>query len=148
MFLAEEGKRKEEMENGKSKTKLGRSCLIGGVAILPVTMMISIYLIDTMDYGEWKTGTRVEGMLGSVNSFCSKLGSGIASAIVGLIMGLAGYDGSLAVQSASANASIIALFNYVPMILMIVLLLLAISYKLDKELPQIKADLEKKRHAA
>ena len=88
-----------------------------------------------------------EGMLGSVNSFCAKLGSGIASALVGLIMGLAGYDGSLAVQSASANTSIIALFNYVPMILMIVLLLLAIAYKLDKELPQIKADLEAKRQA-
>ena len=132
---------------GTNLVTLTVGSLIGGVAILPVTMMISIYLIDTMDYGEWKTGTRVEGMLGSVNSFCSKLGSGIASAIVGLIMGLAGYDGSLAVQSASANASIIALFNYVPMILMIVLLLLAISYKLDKELPQIKADLEAKRQA-
>ena len=132
---------------GTNLVTLTVGSLIGGVAILPVTMMISIYLIDTMDYGEWKTGTRVEGMLGSVNSFCSKLGSGIASALVGLIMGLAGYDGSLAVQSASANASIIALFNYVPMILMIVLLLLAIAYKLDKELPQIKADLEAKHRA-
>ncbi len=62
-------------------------------------------------------------------------------------MGLAGYDGSLAVQSASANASIVALFNYVPLILMIILLLLAISYKLDKELPAIKADLELKHRA-
>jgi len=132
---------------GTNLVTLTVGSLIGGVAILPVTMMISIYLIDTMDYGEWKTGTRVEGMLGSVNSFCAKLGSGIASALVGLIMGLAGYDGSLAVQSASANTSIIALFNYVPMILMIVLLLLAIAYKLDKELPQIKADLEAKRQA-
>ena len=132
---------------GTNLVTLTVGSLIGGVAVLPVTMMISIYLIDTMDYGEWKTGTRVEGMLGSVNSFCAKLGSGIASALVGLIMGLAGYDGSLAVQSASANTSIIALFNYVPMILMIVLLLLAIAYKLDKELPQIKADLEAKRQA-
>ena len=132
---------------GTNLVTLTVGSLIGGVAILPVTMMISIYLIDTMDYGEWKTGVRVEGMLGSVNSFCSKLGSGIASAMVGLVMGMAGYDGTLAVQSASANASIIALFNYVPMVLMIVLLLLAIAYKLDKELPAIKADLEAKRHA-
>lgn len=119
--------------------------LVGGVAVLPVTMMISIYLIDTMDYGEWKTGTRVEGMLGSVNSFCSKLGSGMASGLVGLIMGLAGYDGTLEVQSASATASIVALFNYLPLVLMIVLLLLAIAYKLDKELPKIKEELAKKR---
>ena len=132
---------------GTNLVTLTVGSLVGSVAVLPVTMMISIYLIDTMDYGEWKTGVRIEGMLGSVNSFCSKLGSGIASAMVGLVMGMAGYDGTLAVQSASANASIVALFNYVPMVLMIVLLLLAIAYKLDKELPAIKADLEAKRHA-
>lgn len=121
--------------------------VIGSVAVLPVSIMISIYLIDTMDYGEWKTGTRVEGMLGSVNAFSSKLGSGAASGLVGLIMGLAGYDGTLAVQSASATASIIALFNYLPLILMVVFLLLAIAYKLDKELPKIKESLAKKRQA-
>lgn len=121
--------------------------MVGGVAVLPISMMISIYLIDTMDYGEWKTGTRVEGMLGSVNSFSMKLGSGMASGLVGLVMGLAGYDGNLEVQSASATASIVALFNYLPMLLMVLLLILAICYKLDKELPKIKADLAAKRQA-
>ena len=118
--------------------------LLGNIAVLPVTMMISIYLIDCMDYGEWKTGIRIEGMLNSVNSFSSKLGSGIASGLVGLIMGLAGYDGALATQSAVANTSIIVLFNWIPMILMIVLLVLALMFKLGKELPQIKEDLAKK----
>lgn len=132
---------------GTNLVTLTLGSVIGGVAILPVTMMISIYLIDTMDYGEWKTGTRVEGMLASVNSFASKLGSGIASGMVGLIMGLAGYDGSLATQSASALTSIQVLFNYVPMVLMVVLLILGIAYKLDKELPQIKTDLAKKHEA-
>ena len=56
---------------GTNLVTLTLGSVIGGVAILPVTMMISIYLIDTMDYGEWKTGTRVEGMLASVNSFAS-----------------------------------------------------------------------------
>jgi GPH family glycoside/pentoside/hexuronide:cation symporter len=115
--------------------------LVGGVAVLPISMMVSIYLIDTMDYGEWKTGIRVEGMLGSINSFCVKLGSGIASGLVGLIMGLAGYNGTLEVQSSSANISIVALFNYIPLLLMVVLLIQAVLYKLDKELPKIKADL-------
>lgn len=132
---------------GTNLVTLTLGSVIGGVAILPVTMMIAIYLIDTMDYGEWKTGTRVEGMLASVNSFASKLGSGIASGMVGLIMGLAGYDGSLATQSATALTSIQVLFNYVPMVLMVVLLILGIAYKLDKELPQIKADLAKKHEA-
>lgn len=132
---------------GTNLVTLTIGSLVGAIAVLPVTMMSSIYLIDTMDYGEWKTGTRVEGMLGSMNGFCSKLGSGMASGAVGLIMGLAGYDGTLEVQSAAATVSIKALFNYLPMALMIVLLLLAIAYKLDKELPKIKEELAKKRQA-
>lgn len=131
---------------GTNLVTLTIGSLIGGMAVLPVTMMISIYLIDCMDYGEWKTGTRVEGMLGSVNSFCLKLGSGMASGLVGLVMGLAGYDGTLEVQSQAATTSIIALFNYLPMLLMVVLLVLAVLYKLDRELPQIKKELEEKRN--
>jgi sugar (glycoside-pentoside-hexuronide) transporter len=122
--------------------------LLSGIAVIPITMMISIYLIDCMDYGEWKTGTRVEGLISSVNSFTSKLGSGIASGLVGLLMGIAGYNGSLAVQSASANTIIVALFNWIPLILTIVLLILALIYKLDKEMPKIKVDLGKKKNAS
>ena len=120
--------------------------MLGGLGIVPVTLMISIYLIDCMDYGEWKTGVRVEGLLASVNAFMSKLGSGVSSALVGLVMGAAGYDGNLAVQSASANNAIVFLFNWLPMIGLAILVVLGILYKLDKELPTIKADLEK-RHA-
>lgn len=65
-------------------------------------------------------------MLNSVNTFFGKLGSGIASALVGLVMGMAGYDGDLLVQSALANTAIIALFNYLPIALILVLLVLAI----------------------
>ncbi|WP_455616953.1 MFS transporter [Eisenbergiella sp.] len=118
---------------------------VGSSAVVPINMMISIYLIDCMDYGEWKNGIRVEGMLGSVNSFCSKVGSGLASGIVGFVMGLAGYDGMLAVQSQTANISIIILFNYLPLVLGIIFFALTVLYKLDKELPQIKIDLAQKR---
>lgn len=119
--------------------------LLCSISILPVTMMISIYLIDCMDYGEWKTGVRVEGMLSSVNAFLSKLGSGIASGLVGIIMGMAGYSGVATVQSDLANSSIIALFNYVPLLLTIALLILAMSFNLDKLLPQVKKDLAAKK---
>ncbi|MCR5145329.1 MAG: glycoside-pentoside-hexuronide (GPH):cation symporter [Lachnospiraceae bacterium] len=119
--------------------------LISGVAIIPITMMGSIYIIDCMDYGEWKTGTRIEGMLNSVVAFSSKVGAGVASGLVGVIMGVAGYNGAMAVQSATAIASIKTLFNIIPLVLMVVMLVLAIMFKIDKEMPRIKADLKKKR---
>lgn len=115
------------------------------IAILPISMLISIYLIDCMDYGEWKTGVRVEGLLSAVKSFLSKLGSGIASGMVGLIMGMTGYDGTLEVQAKAANTAIVALASYLPTVLMGVLLFLAIIYKLDQQLPQIRAELAERR---
>ncbi len=57
--------------------------------------MINTYIIDCMDYGEWKTGVRVEGMIASIVNFSNKVGGAIASGVVGLVMGLAGYDGLL-----------------------------------------------------
>ncbi|MBQ9644390.1 MAG: MFS transporter, partial [Lachnospiraceae bacterium] len=35
--------------------------LLFGIGTLPISMMINTYLIDCMDYGEWKTGVRIEG---------------------------------------------------------------------------------------
>lgn len=119
--------------------------LIASVGTMPLTTMINLYLIDCMDYGEWKTGTRVEGLIGSIVSFCNKVGSGLASASVGIIMGMAGYDGELAVQSASATNAIIVLFAWVPLILTAIIFGLSIIYKIDKELPTACAELASRK---
>lgn len=116
---------------------------LSGIATMPISMMINAYLIDCMDYGEWKTGVRIEGPVASVVNFSNKVGAGLASGLIGLIMGLAGYDGTLEVQSASANAAIVGCYNILPLILYILMLALALNYKMDKLRPQIQADLQK-----
>ena len=117
--------------------------LLFGIGTLPISMMINTYLIDCMDYGEWKTGTRVEGLVASIANFASKVGSGVASGVTGLIMGLAGYNGTLAVQSDSANGAIVFLYNFLPLILFGVMFILSLMYKVDKIRPQMNADLKK-----
>lgn len=126
---------------GKSLGMIVAGSLIGGIAVMPLTIMGQIYVVDCMDYGEWKTGTRVEGMLGSVTSFSRKLGSGLASGLVGLIMGAAGYNSALDVQPVSAISSISALFNYVPLILMVLMLVLSVAFNLERKLPEIRKEL-------
>ena len=118
---------------------------IFGIGIMPITLMLSAYVIDTMEYGEWKNGKRVEGPLNSMTSFAIKLGSGIASGATGLIMGLAGYDGVAEVQSKSALNAIVILYNWLPLVLFIVALVLAMMWKLDNLMPQIRADLEARK---
>lgn len=118
--------------------------LLFGFATLPISLMINTYLIDCMDYGEWKTGVRVEGMIASIVNFASKLGQGMASGLIGVVMGMAGYDGTLEVQSASANVAIVGLYNWLPLVVFIIMLVLALMYNMDDVRPQMKADLQKK----
>lgn len=121
--------------------------LLFGIGTLPISMMINTYLIDCMDYGEWKTGVRIEGLVASIANFASKVGNGLAMGIIGLVMGLAGYNGTLAVQSASANAAIVFLYNWFPMIIFILMFIIAMNYKVDSIRPQMNADLEAKHKA-
>ena len=122
--------------------------LIGGVSVMPLTIMGAIYVVDCMDYGEWKFGTRVEGMLNSVTCFARKVGSGFASGVVGLIMGAAGYSSTLETQPASALTSISVLFNFVPFVLMVLLLALSFGFNLEKKLPDIRKELEARKNKA
>ena len=119
--------------------------LLMGIGTMPISMMINTYLIDCMDYGEWKTGIRIEGMIASIANFASKVGSGVALGAVGLIMGIAGYDGLAETQTATANMAIIFLYNILPLILFIVMYILARGYKVDEVREQMNADLAKRR---
>lgn len=119
--------------------------IIGGVMFglgtMPVSMMINTYLIDCMDYGEWRTGVRVEGLVASIANFASKLGSAAASGLTGLVMGLAGYNGLAATQTATANNAIIFLYNFLPLILFVCMFILSMMYQVDKIRPQMNGDL-------
>lgn len=121
-------------------TLIGGS-LLGGLGAMPLTLMINVYLIECMDFGEWKTGVRVEGMMASISSFASKVGTAVASSAVGIIMGMAGYNGTLEVQSAAAESAIVGVYNVLPLVLSLVLLIFAIMYNLGNKIPQIREEL-------
>ncbi|MDF2674462.1 MAG: hypothetical protein K0R09_2730 [Clostridiales bacterium] len=119
--------------------------LLSGIGSSTVTMMIGIFIMQCMDFGEWKTGKRVEGTLNSVTSFASKVGSGLASASIGIIMGLAGYVGKAEVQSASANTAIIWTFSLIPAILCAAMLIILHFYDLDKKMSQIHEEIKARK---
>jgi Na+/melibiose symporter-like transporter len=119
-----------------------------GIGIVPISMMIGIYAIEAMEYGEWKTGTRIEGPLSSLNSFATKAGPALASGITGFIMGMAGYDGQAAVQSQGAMTAIVALYNWIPFIFFVLVLVLTIMWNMDKLAPRIKQELAAKKQVS
>lgn len=100
---------------------------------------------DTIEYGEWKTGLRTEGLVNSAASFGQKVGNGLGTAIVGWVLAICGYVGGVAVQSESAIFAIKALYIYVPIILTVIEIIILFAYKLDKEYPSILEELKQRK---
>lgn len=99
---------------------------------------------DTIDYGEWRTGVRTEGLVNSACSFGYKIGNGIGSALLGLILEIGGYVGEAAAQTASALTSIRVCFVWIPVAVYVVGLVIMRFYHLDEEFAGIMKDLKQR----
>ena len=110
-----------------------------------IMMIGAIFVIQCMDYGEWKTGVRIEGPVNSVYGFASKVGGGLASGLTGAILGAAGFvEGATEMgvqQSASAVTAIRLSYSVIPAVLCVVMLILLHFYDLEKNGEKIKAEL-------
>lgn len=105
-------------------------------------------MADIVDYGEWKTGLRTEGLIASGRNFGTKLGNALGAALVARVLAWGGYVSGAAEQSASAIRSIGIAFIYMPMIfstgLAIMFLLIG---RVEKIAPQIREDLRNNKLA-
>lgn len=132
--------------NPESAVFLIVCAFIRGIGMACISGTIFAMVADAIEYGQWKTGIRVEGMLYSSVTFGAKAGAGISSALVLGVMGAAGYDGTAAIQSASAMAAIRGLYLYATILFAIIVPILYGVYKLDKIYPQMMEDLEKREN--
>ncbi|GAA1024799.1 MULTISPECIES: MFS transporter [Amycolatopsis] len=122
--------------------------ILRGIGRIPIFGAIWGMLPDTIEYGEWKNGRRLEGVLYSAGSMGQKLGYGLGAAVLGWVMGAAGYNGLNHTQPDSALAAINALFVYVPMVLFVLLIVLFWAYRLERIYPAVEKDLAERRAAA
>lgn len=101
---------------------------------------------DVADWSEWKIGERAEGIVTSLSSFGSKVGSGIGGALVGWFLALGHYNGAAEVQLQSALNSEIAMMIGVPMVLAFIQIVLLILWDMEKIRPNIMKELEERRN--
>jgi len=111
--------------------------MISGIGASTITMMNSYFILQCIDYGEQKTGIRVEGLPTSVTNFAAKIGQGIAAVSVGFVMALGGYIGSQAEQSASAIFSIRSLYSLIPAVICMLMLIALHFYDIEKKMESI-----------
>src|SRR5690606_14132757 len=115
--------------------------IIRGIGRIPIFGAIWGMLPDTIEYGEWKNGRRLEGVLYSAGSMGQKAGYGIGTAALGWIMGAAGYNGMVSQQPDSAITAIGTIFIYLPMALFLVLIGLFAAYRLGRIYPTVEREL-------
>lgn len=115
--------------------------LLRGVGMTPILGMIFTMIADAIEYGQWKTGLRTAGAIQSATTSGQKFGQGIGSALIGFIMDVNAYNGNLDVQPEQALQTIQDLFIYGVTILGIIMIIILLFYKLDKEYPTIIREL-------
>ena len=75
------------------------SIIVRMVGIIPMNAALNAMSGDVVEYGEWRSGVRSDGIVFSSSSFSMKVAMGVSSAAIAWILGASGYDGSLAVRS-------------------------------------------------
>ena len=73
-----------------------------GVSTAGVNTLMWALEAETVEYGEWRTGVRTEGITYALFSFTRKLGQAVGGALAAFVIGLGGYVGGVATQSQSA----------------------------------------------
>ena len=108
-----------------------------------LTVMLTIFLSDTVDYGELKNGRREESVIFSMQTFTVKLASGIAVFIAGVVIKVVALDPQ-AVSQTVATLNGLRIFMTIPsaVILVIALIVFKKFYRLsDQKMEEISKEL-------
>ena len=101
-----------------------------------------VVVSSIVDYSDWKDHCREEGLIFSVTSFGQKVGNGLGTAGLGWLLSFGHYDGTKAVQAASAITAIKWSYLFLPLVLALVAVILFWMMRgLDKLAPVIAKDL-------
>ena len=103
-------------------------------------------LADVIEYGAWKSGIRVQGLMVSATTAGQKFGSGMTSAIFGALMSLVGFAGTATINAAQSQM-LIGIYIIGNIIAWGGIGILLLFYKLDKIYPRIITEM-KQREAA
>lgn len=103
---------------------------------------------DTVEYGEWATGVRIEGMTYAVFSFTRKCGQALGGSIPAFILAASGYVPNLAAQTPEVITGIRMAVALVPAGALILALVVMAFYPLtDSRFAEILQEIPKRRAA-
>ncbi|GAB2758592.1 glucuronide transporter [Sinomonas soli] len=107
--------------------------VIAMAGVVGVNIVVWALEADTVEYGEWKTGVRSEGIIYSLFSFTRKTGQAIGGALAGYAIAWGGYNGHAAQQSPQAVLGIQIAAGLIPAVLAIAAGVIMFFYDLTDE---------------
>ncbi|MCP4749483.1 MAG: MFS transporter [Proteobacteria bacterium] len=112
----------------------------------PALVLPNVFFADSVDYTEWLTGERVDGVIFSFRTFLAKITSAIGGLVGGLILTWIGYVPN-ATQSPEALQGIFAMMTVIPALGTLLSVIPFFFYPLtDKKHAAIVKELEVKKN--
>lgn len=90
-------------------------------------------LPDTVEYGEWKTGTRAEGATFGLIAFSQKVALGIGTGMIGILLDSVGYVANEE-QTVATLQGIVTMYGGGPLLLFLGSIIAIWAYPLDKKM--------------
>jgi glucuronide carrier protein len=105
---------------------------IMGVSTAGVNTLMWALEADTVEYGEWKTGVRTEGITYALFSFTRKLGQAVGGAVAAYAIAWGGYVGGASIQDPGALNAIRYASGFIPVVFILIGMLIFFRYPLTE----------------
>jgi GPH family glycoside/pentoside/hexuronide:cation symporter len=121
-------------------------CALAGVGVGAAHVLPWAILPDAVEWDEWQTGERHEGMFYSLVTLVQKVASSVAIPLALLLLNAAGYQPNATVQAPRAEFTIRLITGPLPALLLGVGILCAVLYPLTRRrYREIVQELERRR---
>ena len=124
-------------------------CVLSGIGVSAAHVLPWSMIPDAVEYGEWKTGERHEGVFYSLVTLVQKVCTSVAIPLALVALDRGGYVPNSLVQPPAAVTAIRVVAGAVPAVLLCAGILFAWRYPLGREnYTEIAAELAARRQAA
>lgn len=108
-------------------------CALAGVGVAAAHVLPWAILPDAIEWYEYQTGERHEGMFYSVTTLARKITSAISIPLIGPILEITGYQANAPHQNQQAIQGIKMIIGPIPAVLLVIGIIVAYKYPLDRD---------------
>lgn len=121
--------------------------LIGSLGTTLCSAVLNQNIMDSLDYGEWKTGHKNTGVIMSAYGMGTKIGLAFGSSIAGFVLGALKFDPN---SGAVPSQDILNAFFHITVtaqlaVFVVMFLLMFYLNKIEKKLPQMRKEVEERK---